>query len=185
MRLTAALAAFAVLVVAFGPRPGGGSNAPAESTLVFVSEFGDPIGQGRTRSFNAVATAYAAGQSVRVQLHDEGSGDGALASAPYALVLQAPAGEALRPGVYTVDGTLAAGEPRMHLRGGGRSCDRIEGRFEIQSIELAPDGSVEQLSARFEQRCNGAFATLWGEVFVRGQHDADQRIRGAAPIARR
>lgn len=161
MRITVPVAAFAVLVVAFGSRMTGGSSLPAGSTLVFVSEFGEPIGQGKTRSFDAVAASHANSNAVRILASDPVGG-----SPGYELMLRAPDGQKLRPGEYVVDGTPGPDEPGMHFRGDGRSCNRIEGRFEIEAVTFGSDATVEHLRAKLEQRCNGTSATLWSDVTV-------------------
>lgn len=181
MRFPTPVAACAVLVVAFSPVAANEARAPCKSSLMFVSEPGDPIGRGKTRSFKVVTTARISESTVRVLVNDD-------RDAPYyELTLQAPEGQRLRPGTYVVDGTPAASEPRMHFGGDGRWCERVEGRFEIESIRFAAYGYVEHLRANFEQRCNGSTATLWGDVIVNNPEKppamrAKLRIERDAPI---
>lgn len=160
MRITVPIAAFAVLVVAIGPRMGGTPVALPGSSLVFVSEFGDPIGEGRTLSFDGIETARDGRDAVRV-LADDGLG-----GPRYELRLQAADGKPLRPGMYAVEGRPRGGAPWLHFSGNGRACDRVDGGFEIEAIRFAPDGRVEHLRAKFEQRCNGSSAPVRGEVTI-------------------
>lgn len=185
MRIPVPVAACAALFVAFSPIAASEARAPCKSSLAFVSEPGDPIGRGKTRSFKAVTTARISENTIRVLVNEDSE------SAPYyELTLQAPKGQPLRPGVYKVDGTPAENEPRLHFGGNGRWCDRVEGRFEIESVRFGAYGYVEKLRANFEQRCNGRTATLWGDVIV-GNPDkppamrAKLRIEGEAPIVDR
>jgi hypothetical protein len=182
MRIPVPLAACAALAVAFGPVAANEARAPCKSSLAFVSEPGDPIGRGKTRLFKAVTTARISENTVRVLVNDDSD-----AGPYYELTLQAPEGQKLRPGVYVVDGTPSANEPRMHFGGNGRWCDRVEGRFEIESIRFEAYGYVEKLRANFEQRCNGRSATLWGDVIVQNPDKppamrAKLRIERHAPI---
>lgn len=182
MRIPVPVAACAAFVVAFSPIAASEARAPCKSSLAFVSEPGDPIGRGKARSYKAVRTARVDENTVRVLVND-----GSETAPYYELELRAPQGRKLRPGIYTVDGTPSANEPRMHFGGNGRWCDRVEGRFEIESIRFAAYGYVEQLKANFEQRCNGRSATLWGDVVVNNPDKppamrAKLRIERDAPI---
>lgn len=181
MRIPVPVAACAALFAAFGPVAANEARAPCKSSLAFVSEPGDPIGRGKSRVFKAVTTARASENVVRVFVNDDREGPF------YGLSLRAPKGKRLRPGVYVVDGTPAANEPGMLFYGNNRSCDRVEGRFEIKSIRFAAYGYVEQLRANFEQRCNGKSATLWGDVIVNNPDKppamrAKVRIERDAPL---
>lgn len=180
MRIPISAAVTTALVVAFGPLAAGEAKAPCRSSLVFVSEPGDPIGRGKTRSFKAVTTARINENRVLVKVNDK--------SDPYyELELRAPKGQRLKRGVYVVDGTPSDNEPFMHFGGNGRWCDRVEGRFEIESIRFAAYGYVEEMRVNFEQRCNGRSATLWGDVIVKNPDKpaamrAKLRIERDAPV---
>jgi hypothetical protein len=182
MRIPVSVAACAAVFVAFSPIAAGEARAPCKSSLSFVSEPGDPIGRGKSRTYKAVRSARITENTVRVIVNEDSE------TAPYyELELQAAEGQKLRPGVYVVDGTPSASEPRMHFGGNGRWCDRVEGRFEIESIRFAAYGYVEHLKANFEQRCNGKSATLWGDVMVNNPDKppamrAKLRIERDAPI---
>lgn len=182
MRIPVPLAASAALAVAFSPLAASEARAPCKSSLAFVSEPGEPIGRGKSRTYKAVSTARIDETTVRVIVNGDGE-----AGPYYELELQAPKGQALRPGVYVVDGTPSAKKPRMHFGGNGRWCDRVEGRFEIESIRFEAYGYVEHMEANFEQRCNGKRATLWGDVIVHAPDKppamrAKLRIERDAPI---
>lgn len=182
MRIPVPLAVCTAFVVAFGPVAANEARAPCKSSLVFVSEPGDPIGRGKTRSFKAVSTARISENEIRVLVNNDSD-----AGPYYELTLRAPGEQKLRPGVYVIDGTPAANEPQMHFGGNNRWCDRVEGRFEIEAIRFAAYGYVEQLRANFEQRCNGKTATLWGDVIVNNPDKppamrAKLRIERDAPI---
>lgn len=168
MRITVLVAAFAVLTVVLAPRFADRPRAAPQHPLVFVSEFGDPIGQGRTLAFDTVTSSPVGRNAVRVLTGDEGGGR------QYELTLRATPGTALRPGVYSVAGP---GGPWLHFGGDGRRCDRVDGRFEIESIRFGPGGAVEHLRANFEQRCNGGSATLWGEVTLDEPPGGRQRFK--------
>lgn len=133
------------------------------SSLSFISEPGDAIGQGESRTFTDVQTARGNTQTqITVEVFD---GDDW-----FVLVLSAEAGEVLRRGSYedaeraiwTEPGT----EPGLYFYGNNRTCESVEGRFEIEEIKFGAFGYVERLRANFEQRCDGATATLWGDIVV-------------------
>lgn len=136
--------------------------AHAESaTLSFVSEPGDYIGQGESRS-------YTEGLSTTV------SSDGRIAGVSYwgssewwYLDLAAPEGQKLVVGAYegaTRYPFQESTEPGLSLSGSGRGCNTLTGRFEVTVAEYDTAGNLRQFAANFEQHCEGAEPALWGEV---------------------
>ena len=43
--------------------------------------------------------------------------------------------------------------PGLSVSGSGRGCNQLSGAFEIQTLNLFPDGGVSELVATFEQFC--------------------------------
>ena len=91
------------------------------------------------------------------------------------LLMGAPRGQRLVPGVYTGAKRLPAigsAEPRLSLSGEGRSCNASTGQFEVLEAIFGPpqgggaSGTIERFHARFTQQCDGAPAGLTGEVFL-------------------
>lgn len=158
---TLCMALSTAIVLSSGPAQRADAQ-PRPSSLAFVSEPGDPIGQGQTRSFSDVTTARQSQNQTEVIASD--------GTSEYRLVLRAPEGEPLRRGVY--EGAVLASwdapgdRPAMHFYGDNRGCDSVDGRFEIEQIRFGAFGYVQTLKGHFEQRCNGSGATLWGDVIV-------------------
>jgi hypothetical protein len=155
------LASSVAIVLSCGPVQRAEAQTRA-SSLAFVSEPGDPIGQGATHSFTDATTARQSQNQILVTARD--------GTSEYQLVLRAPEGQPLRRGVYEA-AVLAswdapADRPAMHFYGDNRGCGTVDGRFEIEQIRFGAFGYVEKLEASFEQRCNGSGATLWGDVIV-------------------
>lgn len=151
------LCAAALIVAAASPAP---ALAQA-SSLSFISEPGDPIGQGQALTLTEVETARISESHISVLASN--------ADQWFYLILTAPEGETLKRGRYE-DATVVASEPvagpGLLFYGNNIACESIEGRFEIDEIRFAAFGYVERLRAHFEQRCDGSPATLWGDVIV-------------------
>lgn len=55
------------------------------------------------------------------------------------------------------------GRPGLFVQGGDRDCDTVEGTFEVKQLYYGPLNSVKMFWATFEQHCEGAEASLFGE----------------------
>ena len=151
------MAAVALLV----PAP---SLAADPRTHIFLdSEFGDPVGQGGVVNFitpgSVVDSSYADGVLTVT------TSNGFLAST---IVLAAPIGEELEPGTYpeTAPHPAPPGTPGIAVTIEGRSCAGSSGQFTIDEAAFGAGGAVVAFSGRFEQRCDGADGTLFGEIRV-------------------
>jgi hypothetical protein len=89
----------------------------------------------------------------------------------WSLVLTAPRGQRLVPGVYRDARRLpdiATGGPALSFGGDGRGCNQSSGEFEIFQARYAPrppNGErIERLVARFRQVCDGSTSGLTGEL---------------------
>lgn len=83
--------------------------------------------------------------------------------------LAAPAGRPLSIGTYEAaqrSPFQAAGAPGMSFSGSGRACVALTGKFRITEIAFGENNTIDRLHATFEQRCDGAAASLSGEVAV-------------------
>lgn len=142
------------------------SPAHAQSSLAFVSEPGDPIGQGATRTLaNVDAGATDDYTMIHAEAISEGDAD------IYTLTLRAPRGQQLRKGRYN-DATARTSDrtemrPGLSFTHNSASCTTVDGRFEITELKYGPFGYIERMRVNFEQRCNGSKATLYGDLVVR------------------
>jgi hypothetical protein len=83
------------------------------------------------------------------------------------LVLAAPPGMPMRPGVYDNARQVSgrpAGTPGLEISGDSGSCRTQSGRFVVTESELLASGSIQRFHATFEIRCS-TVSTL----FVRGE----------------
>lgn len=143
------------------------SAQPLEATVSFVSDAGDWVGAGETRSFT-LDTA-----SITAQSGQDG-GYFRLSVFPFAggwwyFNLAAPAGTRLVPGAY--EGAMRypfnpAGTPGLDVYGDGRGCNTLTGRFDVFEAVFGPGGYIERFHAQFEQHCEGGEPALRGEIFV-------------------
>lgn len=144
---------------------------PQSSSFSFVSEPGDPIGEGqsvttdRVQAFSLYDTFH---REIEVYvLYTAGN-------LSYVLLLQAPEGEVIQPGRY--DGAVLYGSdrtrPGMSLESGTFGCDTIDGRFTVHQITRGYGENIERLRVTFEQQCNGAPGRLTGEVTIRNPREA-------------
>jgi hypothetical protein len=140
------------------------------SFLSFTSEPGDYIGQGQSRIFTPTdsdftAMASADGREMAVSIFPQNAENGVF----WFLHLAAPSGQQLVPGVY--EGATRwpfqpPGEPGLDFSGDGRGCNTLTGRFEVHDALFGPLGYLERFRATFEQHCEGAPASLFGEVVI-------------------
>ena len=132
------------------------------SSLSFISEPGDPIGQGQALTLTDVETARTGESRILVEASN--------ADQWYFLILAAAEGEILKRGKYEnvvrADGSELLAQPGLSFSGNNVGCESVDGRFEIDEIRFAAFGYVERLRAHFEQRCDGSQATLWGDVII-------------------
>lgn len=157
------------------------AQTPApQRSLAYISEPGDPIGQGRS------ATAmprfdYARADAIYMSAFDGTTG--------YNLSLVPADGQRLQVGRYedARGGTQTVpGLPVLEFTS-DTACEGSTGRFEITRLVFDEAGQVVSLRANFEQRCTGAAGALWGDVALdaglasyttrlerRGTHDGNQ-----------
>ena len=157
---------------------GGSTSVPAipplprpstpTSFLSFVSEPGDFIGGGATRSYtmsNMIFTGWldTFRPHVAITLRPLGAG-----SEWWNIDFQAPSGQ-LVPGTYenaTRFPFQNAGVPGLSFSGTGRGCNTLTGRFVVLEASFGPLGEVYRFHATFEQRCDGSTAALRGEIRI-------------------
>jgi len=140
--------------------------AQTEGSLTLTSEQGDYVGGGQSLSFDSSSAAFSS------------SYDGSqltISAFPFAgsfwyVVLAAPPGQALEPGVY--EGAVRAtsrgpGQPGIDVFGDGRGCNATSGRFVVSQAVYGPHNYVQEFAATFEQHCESSTApALFGEVRV-------------------
>lgn len=143
------------------------AQQPLEASFSFVSDPGDYIGQGQTRSFTLDTASITSRSS-------QNGGYFGLTLFPFAggfwfLNLAAPQGTQLVAGAY--EGAVRypfqmPHQPGMDVYGDGRGCNMLTGRFEVLEAVFGPNGYIERFHATFEQHCEGGGAALFGEVQV-------------------
>jgi hypothetical protein len=130
------------------------------TSLTFVSDPGDYIGQGVTRTWypsDGEFTAFASPGHVQVGFN--GGTDW------WYLIFAAPEGHQLQPGTYEGAARFqSATSPGLDVFGSGRGCNQVTGRFVIHELAVAPDGSVLRFVADFEQHCEGGAPALRGTI---------------------
>jgi hypothetical protein len=143
------------------------AQQPLEASLSFVSEPGEYVGSGQSRSYT-LDTAWITSRSgqnggyfgVTVFPFDGGF---------WSLDIGAPDGAQLVPGPY--EGAVkypfqGPGQPGLSLSGDGRACVTLTGRFDVLEATFGPNGVIERFHATFEQRCDGGPVALFGEVQI-------------------
>ena len=149
------------------------NDDPDKTILIFDSQPGDSVGDGRTFSFTpldgSIAVTLYADNSVA--LESRGAADS------LDLHFAAPDGGLLVPGAYE-DATRwpfqPAGRPGLLV---GGLCNNVSGRFVVLEAVYAA-GSLARLAIDYEQHCNGVRAALFG--WVRYHSSVALPIRGWA-----
>lgn len=149
------VAVFVALAVWFVPAAAFAAPT-ADTSYSFRSEAGDHIGAGQTKSYQAPpATITVSGTAASLTVRVTSGADW------WSIVLAAPRGDTLRPGVYrdAERAPLRTGRaPGLDVSGNGRGCNEVFGQFTVEQIEVDPTGSVSVLDAQFTQRCERATA---------------------------
>lgn len=149
-----------------GDRDGLGDvcdEAVQRTSLLLLSEPGDPVGEGVNREFAPVDGSFRVTHSpglVTVSL-DAGAHNS------WHLAFQAPHGDDIGPGPYPGAGGYpfhSPVHPGLSVYGDGRGCSALGAHFDVLEARYRSDGSIERFAADFEQRCVGAAGSLRGSV---------------------
>jgi Ca2+-binding RTX toxin-like protein len=149
-----------VSAAAFSCLAATASASTATSATMFGN--GDFIGGRSQLVFDASnATIQVGGTASRLETEISSRNES------YSIEVSAPAGQTLRPGVYT-GATFPFGgaspRPAVAVYGAGRGCSRYTGSFEIKDIEMGPTGAPARLWLLYESHCEGGQAATFGEV---------------------
>ena len=158
----------AVLVGMLGLAAGPvAAQTPVEASLSFVSDQGDYIGGGQSRSFTLDTASFTSRSG-------QNGGYFGVTVFPFEggfwfLDIAAPQGAQLVPGAY--EGAVrypfqGPSQPGLSLSGDGRGCNTLTGRFDVLEVAFGPNGFIERFHARFEQHCEGFAAALFGDVRI-------------------
>lgn len=141
--------------------PAAGTTPDTGSYVYLVSDPGDYVGGGQTRTYtqaNAVMNVSVSGRDVSVSIDGNEWWSGNFAGMSSL--------EQLQPGYY---GGLRRYPFHNPIKGGldwggeGRGCNTLTGWFTIDSLSFV-NGSLASLDLRFEQHCEGASAALRGKI---------------------
>jgi hypothetical protein len=143
-------------------QPPEGATPSGEDYLYVESSPGDSVGEGVTQLFSASAatlsgTPFGGSFHFRAQAGTEWVGD-------FKSVNWLPA---LQPGYYGSLPSLPAIDARRAAHSWSRddrSCAAADGWVSIDSVKMAPNGSLDEVVLRFEQRCLGDSGALRGKL---------------------
>lgn len=153
-RLSTMCGALALAVAGLAAAPA----ALAETSYSFVSETGDYIGQGQTRSYTGADSAISvSGDSQLLTMSVRRGSDN------WYVELSAARGQRLQPGRYYLaerSSFRTGRSPGIDIGGNGRGCNRVWGSVYIQQIEFGANDAVTALEATGQQRCERDNAPL-------------------------
>jgi len=139
------------------------ANAASSSTfLLLQSQPGDTVGQGQTVAFTTASgpfTVQGNANAVTVSFHTSDN------TQTWTLSFSAVTGAALGHSEY--EGAIrvaSSAQPGLLVTGNGHGCTTVTGRFMVNGITFASDGSIASLAVDFEQHCNGAAPALYGAI---------------------
>jgi len=142
--------------------------ATATSQFTFISQPGDWIGQGQSRSFDESSARFRVEvapdlTTITVSLISNDQSEW------WDLSLDGPAGTPLAVGHYPNASRYPFNAPDsngMAVSGPGRGCNTLRGEFAISALRFAPTGGIELLDATFSQMCEGFMPPLEGRVVI-------------------
>jgi hypothetical protein len=140
----------------FGWNPPADVLAGDTSILYVESPAGDYIGQGQTIRYTQ-ATSLISVSSTDHQLTVNVSGN-----EPWTLNIGEPSDQSsLTTGYWENVGRYPFAYPSLSFYGDGRGCNTLLGRFSVDSV-LYSGGTLDQVTLRFEQRCETTGPALEG-----------------------
>jgi DNA-binding beta-propeller fold protein YncE len=135
--------------------PSGSITVPTSGTFLYLnSEPGEFVGAGLEQLFTS------GNSSVTWSFSDSGDffrGSVVQSTNTWNVDIAAPPGQALTAGSY-VKAVRAASRsvgPGLEIRGDGRSCGVIMGKFDVDERSFWPNGELRAFQATFEQQCFG------------------------------
>jgi hypothetical protein len=143
--------------------PPSGDSSPY--LIYFVSDAGDYIGGGQTRSYHPTDGTFSASRN-----YDNGVSISFSGTAPgtwWTVDFAAASNATIVPGTYSNATRFpfqAASSHGFDFSGSGRGCNTLSASFTVFEAEYAADGSVVRFVADFEQHCEGATPALRGTV---------------------
>ncbi len=154
--LSVALVSVLAVPLTSGPARSVAVATPTQGYVTMVETPGGPITHGQALTLASDLAVAGTASAVTVT---EGGGT--------TVVLAAPIGQQLSPGLYTdATGDGAGGHPLLHVTRGSEPCASITGRFTIHQITTDADGNVTALDASYEQHCDAGTDAVLGEVRV-------------------
>jgi len=151
----------------FDNASGPGTEDVRLGSLMFFSERDDWVGRGQRQAWTSADSVFEVVPWVPVpnaEAHfNVKRPDGNI----YALDFTAPVGQVLQPGDYVNAiryGFESASRPGMDVRGNGRGCNVISGRFRVYEVHFDSGGKPDVFAADFEQHCEGRAAALYGAI---------------------
>jgi len=139
----------------------GGTTGGGSTEFSYVSDEGDYIGQGETRSYdlsNADFHVTGSHHGVSAEIFTD-AGDNWHAS------FYPSTGDILAPGFRFPSAGRAAfsgGTAGLDVSGAGRGCNTLEGEFTVHALRVNDFGELLEFHASFEQHCEGMEPALRG-----------------------
>jgi len=150
--------------------PAGSVPVPTSGTFLYLNSApGESVGAGVEQLFTSANSALTSSFS---DSRDYFRGSSVQDSHTWNVEIAAPPGQALAAGSYVnaVRASARSVGPGLDVRGDGRSCSDITGKFDVNELSFWPNGELRVFQATFEQHCLGR--ALYGRI----------RIEPAAPV---
>jgi hypothetical protein len=128
-------------------------------SYAFVSDQGDYIGQGVTKSYEGATSLFSlTGGDTYLQYNVSGQRD------YWTSLIAAPTGQHLRVHSYKTKRSPDKTNAGLDVSGDGRGCNTSTGTLNITAITFDAQGNVTSLSATFDQHCEGQTPALHGII---------------------
>jgi hypothetical protein len=125
----------------------------------FVSDPGDYIGQGVTKSYEgATSLFFLSGTDTNLNYAVSGQRDS------WNVTIAPPTGQQLRVHSYKTQRFVDKTHAGLDVSGDGRGCNTSVGTLNIDAITFDAAGNVTGLSATFDQQCEGGTPALHGTI---------------------
>ena len=141
------------------------STFAGQNILYYLSQPGDWVGQGQEVTFTGADGSFSSPPTIPNSAR-------VVVKAPngmqlFSLDLGTADGASFQPGAYenaVRAGSQGPGRPGLDFSANGRGCISVTGRFDLLEFVRDANGAITQLAVNFEQHCEGAVPTLFGQI---------------------
>lgn len=166
-RFCGALAALLLTILTMSGAPVAAAPPAQQSSVSFISEPGDPVGNGAARWFHTGRDAVTVSGSRWVIEITATQENAPLLQITLDVTADDPVGRYDYAVRYPTN--VGTSHPGMSVSMDGHACNELDGNFRVYDLEFGDDDVVDSLHASFIQKCRGAAGSAYGEIYYNSE----------------